>query len=108
MGGVKKKPLSAIEKAQRRREEEEKRKRKGAAATTAKAKEQTQVDLSLSDDEIIKQIAPLKAVTIYSVARMFNIKASVANQIIRSLVEKGKLEKVGGFSGHYVYKVVGA
>jgi len=106
MGGVKKKPLSAIEKAQRRREEEEKRKRKGAAATTAK--EQTQVVLSLSDDEVVKQIAPLKAVTTYSVARMFNIKASVANQIIKSLVEKGRLEKVGGFSGHYVYRVVGA
>jgi len=104
MGGVKRKPLSAVEKMQRRQQEEEERKKK-KGTTTQKPKSSPHVLPSASDDEVLKMLAPLKAITVYTVARALNIKASVANQLLRNLLHKGKIEKVGGFSGHYVYMI---
>jgi small subunit ribosomal protein S25e len=103
MGGVKRRPLSAIEKAQRRQAEEAAKKKK--ESSMAKAKSSPHVLPTISDEEVVRQLAPLKAITVYTVARAFNIKASVANQLIRNLIQKGKVERVGGFSGHYVYKI---
>ena len=105
MGGVKRKPLSAIEKMQRRQQEEEERRKKKKGVATQKQKSSPHVLPSVSDEEVLKMLAPLKAITVYTVARTLNLKASVANQLLRNLLNKGKVEKVGGFSGHYVYMI---
>ncbi len=105
MGGVKKKPISAMEKMQRRLQEEEERRRKKKGVVVQKKKESPHVLPTASDEEVLKMLAPLKAITVYTVARTLNIKASVANQLLRNLLQKGKIEKVGGFSGHYVYAI---
>lgn len=103
MGGVKRRPLSAVEKAQRRQAEEAMKKKKESGS--AKVKSSPHVLPTIPDEEVVRQLASLKAITVYTVARAFNIKVSVANQLIRNLIQKGKVEKVGGFSSHYVYKI---
>lgn len=104
MGGVKKKPLSAMEKMQRRLQEKEERKKK-KGMVVQKKKESPHVLPTVPDEEVLKILASLKAITVYTVAMTLNIKASVANQLLKNLLQKGKIEKVGGFSGHYVYAI---
>lgn len=105
MGGVKRKPLSAVEKMQRRMQEEEEKRKKKKGMVVQKGKESPHVLPTVSDEEVLKMLAPLKAITVYTVARTLNIKASVANQLLNNLLQKGKIEKIGGFSGHYVYAI---
>lgn len=105
MGGVKKKPISAMEKRQVVLQQKEEKKKKEEETQAAKG---ARAPASVSEEDVLKVVSSLKAVTIYTIANKLNIKASVANQILKSLVQKGKIEKVGGFSGHYVYAIKSA
>jgi len=98
MGGVKKKPLSAVEKALRRRE-------RRLAEKEKKEKVERAVSLDVSEEEVLKALRSLKAITVHGVARSLGIRASVANSLIRGLEAKGVVTKVGGWSGHYVWKL---
>ena len=98
MGGVKKKPLSAVEKALRRKE-------RRLAEKEKKEKVERAVSLDVSEEEVLKVLRSLKAITVYGVARSLGVRASVANSLIRSLEAKGVVTKVGGWSGHYVWKL---
>ena len=101
MGGVKKKPLSAVEKALKREEE-----RKGKETKqTKKEKVESSLVVTMSDEEVVKLIRPLKAITIHGVSRTMGIKASVASSLLRSLETKKVVAKAGGWSGHYVWKL---
>ena len=54
----------------------------------------------------MKAIAGMRAITIQSVAKVANVKISVANSFIKSLEARGLVKKVGGYSGHRVYEKV--
>ena len=110
MGGVKKKPISAIEKQQRLREEREKEKRKKKAPVEKErakniAEGKARADALMVEDPnyVLDKLRPLKALTVYSVMHALNVKASTANALLRKLVDMGLAVKVGGYSGHYVY-----
>jgi small subunit ribosomal protein S25e len=98
MGGVKKKTLSQADKTQ--------------AATAkkpekeARAPQKAKRDIAMpkmDENQAIKLLGPMKAITVYNTAKALNIKASVASALLRTLESKGILRKYGGFSGHYVY-----
>jgi len=57
----------------------------------------------LTDQELMKPLHPMKAITIYTAARSLNVNASVARVILASLESKGLVRRVGGFSGHYIW-----
>jgi small subunit ribosomal protein S25e len=54
----------------------------------------------------MKATSSMKSITIQSVAKVANVKISVANAFIKSLEAKGIVKKVGGYSGHRVYEKV--
>ena len=102
MGGAKKKPLAAMEKAQRREAEGAQQKRK-EVKREQQSKQSGTLQLKMSEGQILNTLAPLKAITVYTAAKALGVKASVASAILRSLYQKGLLKKEGGFSGHPIY-----
>lgn len=106
MGGQKKKSLAKSEKNQKTTEY------KTDKTTTKKewkkdqATKQIKVLLpKLNDDQLVRNLASLKAITIYGAARVLGVKASIASTVLKSLTSKGLLRVEGGYSGHYVYAV---
>jgi small subunit ribosomal protein S25e len=68
--------------------------------------ERKRVDVLLprmSDQELMKSLASLKAITVYGAARSLAVNAAVAKTVLSSLESKGLVKRVGGFSGHYIW-----
>jgi len=59
----------------------------------------------MSDAEMMKSLAPLKAITVYSVSRALGVNASVASGLLKELEAKSVIMRAGGFSGHGVWKI---
>jgi small subunit ribosomal protein S25e len=57
----------------------------------------------LNDQELMKSLTYLKAITVYGAARSLSINAAVARIVLNSLESKGLVKRAGGFSGHYVW-----
>lgn len=106
MGGAKKKTIAQSEK--RQRIEASKQEKHGKSKLT-----QTQASLKnmmvpkVDEAEAAKIFGSMKAVTIYSTAKSLGMNASMAWSLIKNLESKSILEKVGGYSGHYVYRYIG-
>lgn len=112
MGGTKKKTLAGMEKEQSKKAEEEtpkkkesKQKGKKGGAGGGAGGAQPHLTFSLRDEDAISTLKGMKAITVYSAAKSFNVKASVASSTLRNLEAKGLIKRVGGFSGHYVYSL---
>ena len=109
MGGTKKKTLASMEKSQDDSATsaaggEEKGKKKSEKAKVPGSSKRVDVLLpKLSDQELLKNLSSLKAITLYGASRSLSINAAVAKLVISSLESKGMLKKVGGFSGHYIW-----
>lgn len=108
MGGTKKKTLASMEKSQDDTASsaggEEKGKKK--AEKTKVVGERKRVDVlqpRMNDQELMKSLASLKAITIYGAARSLSVNAAVARSVLSSLESKGLVKRVGGFSGHYIW-----
>lgn len=109
MGGTKKKSLASMEKSQDDSANsaaggDDKGKKK--TEKTKVVGERKKVDVlmpKLNDQELMKSLSSLKAITIYGAARSLSVNAAVARSVIASLESKGMVKKAGGFSGHYVW-----
>jgi small subunit ribosomal protein S25e len=110
LGGVKKKSLASMEKTQDSEETSQGQEGPKAKKTKEKGAPQQRKQLAflppkMSDAELIKSLAPLKAVTVHTAARALGVNASVAVVMIRDLEAKSMLKRAGGFSGHGVWSV---
>jgi len=109
MGGTKKRTLASMEKSQDDNASsaaggDEKGKKK--VEKTKVVGERKRVDVlwpRMNDQEMMKSLAPLKAITIYGAARSLSINAAVAKSVLSSLESKGLVKRAGGFSGHYIW-----
>lgn len=112
MGGVKKKPMAAMEKNQDGAEQpsgDEAKGKKGEKKSAPQQRKQLAVIAPrLSDEAILKSISPLRAITAYGASRALGVNASVAVVVLRQLEAKGLITKSGGFSGHSVWAVARA
>ena len=54
----------------------------------------------------LKYINDVNVITAYNLATQTNVKISEANSYLKKLLNDGTIEKVGGFSGHHLYKSV--
>jgi small subunit ribosomal protein S25e len=110
MGGSKKRTLASMEKSQ----DDNANSAAGAGDDKGKKKtektkvvgERKRVDVlmpRLNDQELMKNLASLKAITIYNAARSLSVNAAVARTVLSSLETKGLVKRVGGFSGHYIW-----
>jgi len=108
MGGTKKKTLASMEKSQDDNANsaaggEEKGKKK--TEKTKVVGERKRVDVLLprmNDQELMKSLASLKAITVYGAARSLAVNAAVAKSVLSSLESKGLVKRAGGYSRHYI------
>ncbi len=111
MGGVKKKSLASMEKKQESQDTQQQQ--SGAAPKGKKGKEQKAAPQQqkrlpflipkLTDQDMVKSLAPLKAITVYTASRALGVNPSIATGILRDLETKSLVRKAGGFSGHLVW-----
>ncbi len=104
MGGAKKTPIAQAEKRQDAAgASKDEKKGKKSAQTSVRST----VTFKVDDAEASKIFSQLKAITIFSATKSLGVNASTAWSTIKNFESKGLLEKVGGYSGHYVYKYAG-
>ena len=111
MGGTKKKSISSADKSQSasdgaqpgQQKKPEKKTAKEAKLAAQQAKQQALVAPKMDEKQLVKTLAPLKAITVYGTARALGLNAAIAAQTLRSLEAKNVVYRVGGYSGHYVY-----
>ncbi len=106
MGGVKKRSMASMERQQQSQQSqggEETKKEKGEKAAPQQQKRLTFLLPKMTDQEMLKSISPLKAITVYSASRALGVNSSVASSLLVSLEGKSLLKRAGGFSGHYVW-----
>ena len=109
MGGAKKKPIAAQDKAQTPQETASKKpEKKAGKEKDSQQKVQALVLQKIDDNQILKVFGGMKAITLYKTARAMNVNASVANALLRNLESKDMIRRVGGFSGHYVWQLARA
>ena len=112
MGGVKKKSLASMEKSQ---DSQEAGTEQGASTKGKKTKDQKVMPQqkrqlaflppTMSDQEMMKALAPLKAITVHTASRALGVNASVATGILKELESRAMITRAGGFSGHGVWAV---
>ncbi|HYA56807.1 MAG TPA: hypothetical protein VED22_08455 [Nitrososphaerales archaeon] len=112
MGGVKKKSLASMEKSQESTESageqagpSKGKKTKEQKAAPVQKRQLAFLPPKMSDAEMMKSLAPLKAITVYSVSRALGVNASVASGLLKELEAKSVIMRAGGFSGHGVWKI---
>ena len=103
MGGTKKKSISQAEKAQA--VTQKRGEKKGKDSKSFKRQKKEAVFPKLDETQVKSTLGPLKAITINSASRILNIKASTATVLLNSLESKGPIQKFGGYSGHYIYRL---
>ena len=60
----------------------------------------------IDEGKATKYINGAKVITVQDLARQTDVKISEANSFLKKLLKNGMVERVGGFSGHHLYKSV--
>ena len=59
------------------------------------------------DDNRLKEVfGSTKAITLYETSKILKVNASVANKFLQDLESKNRITKIGGYSGHYIWKLI--
>ncbi len=106
MGGKKKLGLKQMEQMQGKKDTEEEKKKKEKAGPP---KEKRAAGIILPDvkgDKVLGELKKMSVLTPYSVASRFNIKMSVAKDLLRQLEGNGKVQIVSGSHNIKVYKAL--
>ena len=109
MGGVKKKSLASMEKKQDSGgDQQQAAGEKGKKPKEQKAAPQQQKRLpflppKMTEAEMVKALAQLKAITVYTASRTLGVNASIATGILRVMESKSLIRRQGGFSGHTIW-----
>ena len=59
----------------------------------------------IDESKAIKYINAAKVITVQDLARQTEVKISAANSYLQKLLKDGAVERIGGFSGHHLYKI---
>jgi len=101
MSGSKNKSPAQKEKLQKG-DAQAKKSKKSEKSNTAK----TNLSVIMDESKATKYINDAKVITVQDLARQTETKISVANSFLQKLLNDGAVERVGGFSGHHIYKSV--
>jgi len=101
MGGNKKKPTqSNTSKNQDNKETKKEESKKSSSKNPQKQK----LSVLIEENQGMKAIKSMKAITTHGLARTLGVKISVANNFIKNLENKHIIKNIGGYSGHRVYQ----
>ena len=100
MGGSKNKSPAQKEKSQKK--DTTKKSKKTEKKDDSKIKTSVVID----EGKATKYINDAKVITAQDLARQTDVNISEANSFLRKLLKSGTVERIGGFSGHHLYKSV--
>jgi len=101
MGGSKNKSPAQKDKSQKK-DVGPKKSQKSEKSNVAKAG----LSVIIDESKAIKYINAAKVITVQDLARQTDVKISEANSFLQKLLGEGTVERIGGFSGHHLYKSV--
>jgi len=101
MGGKKKLSLKQMERMQDKKDEKEK---KGGKGGMPEKKAPGIVPPDPKSDKVVGEIKKMKALTPYQVATRFNIRLSVAKDLLDELAQRGVIQYVSGSKSLKIYK----
>ena len=101
MGGSKNKSPAQKEKSQKKDDSSKKSKK-----SETKDNSKTKTSVIIDEGKATKYINGAKVITVQDLARQTDVKISEANSFLQKLLKDGAVERVGGFSGHHIYKSV--
>jgi len=101
MGGSKNKSPAQKEKSQSKNTEQKKSKKSEKSKAT-----KTEISVIIDEPRATKYINDAKVITVQDLARQTETKISTANSYLQKLLKDGIVERIGGFSGHHLYKSV--
>ena len=102
MGGSKNKSPAQKEKLQKRSSDSKNTKK------TEKSKPKSIQNISVITDksQANDYIKNAKVITVQDFAKHMGVKISTANSYLKKSLDTGTIKKIGGFSGHHLYKSV--
>ena len=99
MGGSKNKSPAQKEKSQGKDVKDKKSKKSEKSNTTT-------TSVNINESKATKYINESKIITVQGLARQIDVKISIANSFLQKLLADGTVKRIGGFSGHHLYKSV--
>jgi small subunit ribosomal protein S25e len=63
-----------------------------------------EITVIINEQQATKIVQQAKVITVHDLARQTGVKVSAANVFLKESLKKGIIERVGGFSGHYIYQ----
>jgi small subunit ribosomal protein S25e len=109
MGSAKKRSLKQMERQQTlrtRKQQQEPRKRKSNANTADKRIGGASLP-GVEDKELIGELSKMKAITPYMVASRYDVRLSVAKNLLGSLQRRGLIQLMAGNSNLKLYQFTG-
>jgi len=103
MGGKKKLTLKQMERMQEKKDEKEKG---GKGGGLPEKKAPGIVPPDPKSEKIVGEIKKMKALTPYTVATRFNLRLSVAKDLLDELAQRGVVQYVSGGKSLKIYKPV--
>ena len=101
MGGSKNKSPAQKDKSQKK-DADPKKSKKSEKSNVAK----TGHSIIIDESKATKYINTAKVITVQDLARQTDVKISAANSFLQKLLGEGTVERIGGFSGHHLYKSI--
>jgi len=98
MGGSKNKSPAQKDKSQKKVADPKKSKKSNVAKTGH--------SIIIDESKATKYINAAKVITVQDLARQTEVKISQANSFLQKLLKEGTVKRIGGFSGHHLYKSV--
>jgi small subunit ribosomal protein S25e len=100
MGGGKKQSPAQAEKSQTA----EAGKKDGQKKDDRKdQKPRTNISVIVDENQAMNFIKGAKVFTVQELSRQTNVKISAANAFLQTLLKKGAVKRIGGYSGHHIY-----
>ncbi len=104
MGGKKKLTLKQMERAAEKKDEAPRKGGKAATGPSAERKAPRVTMPDLRSDKIIGEVKKMKALTPYAVASRFNLRLSLARDMLDELAQRGIIEYISGSKNLKIYK----
>ena len=101
MGGSKNKSPAQKDKSQKKDADTKKSKKSEKSNITKSAP-----SVIIDESKATKYINTAKVITVQDLARQTEVKISQANSFLQKLLKEGAVKRIGGFSGHHLYKSV--
>ena len=110
MGGAKKKNMAQMDKAQggQDKKEDTKEQKKGKGKTVAEKRPRGLAVPEVSDPKFVSEVQRMSAITPFGIATQFNLKLSVAKDLLEELERRKLVRLVGGNARIRIYQPAAA